>query len=149
MFSENEAVKIIYVVDSVEHFFRGRIAAIHKNEIILKPYGKRDTSLARVALNDITEIKKINRTGRVITGAILGAAILGGVIKMLGNVGPHQVTEPSLFGSGTYQVQAAGNGGTDIGALIIIGGAIPYMIASMKGENLKKSKGYTFMIIKK
>ncbi len=149
VFETGNAVNIMYKLGDTSASFRGRIAAINNDGIVLRHYRSRDTSRVHVPLNDFTDIRKISRTGRTITGIIFCTSVVVGVGEIALNQPAKQITLPNIFTGGTYTdtIPAIDNTGAALATIAI--GALPYIIVTLAEPKASKSKGYTFMIAAK
>ncbi len=157
MFLPGTAVKLTYRQTDSTTTFRGRIAAINDNGIVLQHYNKKDTNRLYVPLNDFTEIKKISRSARNISGVLLICSLPIAVALLASNSSEENHNYTSTYtdpftgehetSGGTVTIPGTNYTGAAIATVVIA--ALPYIIVTATEFKASKSKGYTFMIVRK
>ena len=133
LYKAGAAIKILYKGADTVQTFRGRIAAVTADSIVLQRFNDRSNGLA-VAVIQLESVRRVRRVGRIITGAMAISAITGGIALIVEDNKEHGELLDGL--------------GEGIGTLFIASSFVPYIVIAATETVSKTSKGYRFRVVR-
>jgi hypothetical protein len=132
-FTQNEAVKISFKEADVTQEFRGRIGELSEDKITMKGFGKKGT--IEIPVSNLVSIRKLNRTGKIITGIIGGLGLYAGMGLII-----EDASERGEWFDGL---------GTALGTGTIITTTLPYILLAATPGTHTTEKGFQFYVAKR
>lgn len=128
------AVKILYRGADTIEAFKGRIAAVTADSIVLRPFRKSSDYRLSVAVTQLESVRKVRRTARAVTGFLAVIAAVHGIALIADDNKDHSELLDGL---------EAGLGVT----LMLLGGTC-YIVTAATETVSKSSKGYRFSVVR-
>lgn len=130
-FAVGDKVKIYFMEEKGNEYFKGEIMAISPGKVTLKKIGKHDSKFRiDVLLENIIAVKKINVTSRTISSVIFLATLIGGGLLLADN-----------SSNSTAKTNSGAAGGALIGA-----GFAQFLAVTLSGQHASSASGYKFSI---
>ena len=133
-YTYDEAVRIGYNSNDSTIYFRGKLMELNENTIVISGFGKQKDTL-EIKTSDLVEIKRLNRTGKIVTGVIASLGFIGGISL----ISQDNRNRDDLFDG---LVAALGTG-------IIISSSIPFILVAATPGNHTTEKGFQFYVAKR